>query len=278
MTLPTFIGIGGERCGSTWLHTLLAQHPSVYMPIRRKELKFFSHNFDKGLEWYESFFPNEQQAIIYKAIGEISPGYLTYPGCEEKIVSVKSVQKLIVILRNPVKRAYSHYGHTIRLRNYSKSFEEFLMEFPAAITMGFYAKHLEHYFQYFERKQLYCLVFEESVANVASTKKNIAHFLEIEPEEFPKEAGTNRVNETYIPKLKRLNHFLARMRNRLRQSDLDWAVNLAKAAGFQKMLQAGSKPLPPMSMEMQLRLQDIYRQDIEKLEKLLDINLDVWRV
>ena len=56
MTLPTFVGIGVARGGTTWLHTLLSGHPEISMPTRRKEVRYFDRNHDRGLDWYESFF------------------------------------------------------------------------------------------------------------------------------------------------------------------------------------------------------------------------------
>lgn len=276
MTLPSFIGIGGERCGSTWLYNLLKQHPQVYVPLKRKELKFFVNNYKKGLEWYESFFPSEKEKTVYKAIGEISPGYLTYPGAEARIASVPSIKKLIVILRNPIDRVYSHYGHMVRLGGYSKSFDEFITELPVSVSMGFYATHLERYLQYFEKQQICCLIFENSVTDVTSTKRKICQFLNIDFQGFSKEAGLNKVNETYIPKFKRLNHLVGLMGNRLRQADCDWLVNFVKVAGLPKVLKAKASYLPPMSDETRLRLQDTYTPEIKNLEKLMDLNLELW--
>jgi hypothetical protein len=278
MTLPSFIGIGAERCGTTWLHLLLRQHPKVYMPSRRKELDFFNRNYDKGREWYESFFPDPQDAVAYKAIGEISPGYLGFPEAAERMASVQSIRKLIAILRNPVDRAYSHYGHAIRLRGYDKSFEEFLNDHPDSLTHGFYAKNLERFLKYYSRDQLCCLIFEEAINDIASTKKDIAQFLEINPHEFPDTAVSNKTNETYIPKFKKLNRSVTQISTYLRNSNLDWLVNLAKTAGFQKVLKIGAvHGLPPMRMETRLCLQETYARDTETLENLLGINLDIWR-
>lgn len=277
MVLPSFIGIGAEKCGSTWLHELLKQHPKIYMPLRRKELDFFNLNYSKGLEWYESFFPNPQDASVYDAIGEISPRYLNFPECASRIATVKSIRKLIVILRNPLNRAYSHYGHIVRLQNYSKSFEEFILDHPKVITNGFYAKNLNYFLQYYSQNQICCIIFEEVVNDIGCTKKKIARFLEIQDSEFPEAAGLKKANETYIPRLKRLNQLSSQMTGNLRNLNLDWIINVARAVGFKKVLRIGSKSLEPMPEEMRSRLQDIYAQDIENLEKLLGINLDLWR-
>ena len=279
MVLPSFIGIGAERCGSTWLHLLLKQHPQVYMPEKRKELQFFDKNYHKGLKWYGSFFPDEQTATAYKAMGEITPVYLNIPVCAERIASLNSIQKFIVILRNPVNRAYSQYGHSVRLSNYRKSFEEYIIDHPGAIKRGLYAQKLDHYFKYFDKKQFCCLIFEESVNNVNFTKQKLAKFLEIEFDEFPDSAGLEKVNQTYLPKFKKLNEISSYVRHKLIDKDLDWLVNMVKVLGFQKVLEYGAKyTLAPMSPETKLRLENIFEQDIKNLEKLLDISLDIWRL
>ena len=65
MTLPTFVGIGVPRAGTTWLHTLLEGHPQVYLPTRRKEVRFFDRHFEHGPDWYEGFFCPPDEAARY---------------------------------------------------------------------------------------------------------------------------------------------------------------------------------------------------------------------
>ena len=91
MTLPTFLGIGAMRAGTTWLHDLLASHPDVFVPARRKEVNFFSFYYERGLSWYERFFPPESEAQNYRAIGEISPIYLYCDPCPERIASMSLI-------------------------------------------------------------------------------------------------------------------------------------------------------------------------------------------
>ena len=68
MTLPTFLGIGAPRAGTTWLNTLLSSHPDVYMPTRREEVRFFDRDYDFGLGWYESFFPPPELTVEYRLL------------------------------------------------------------------------------------------------------------------------------------------------------------------------------------------------------------------
>ena len=81
MTLPTFLGIGVPRAGTTWLHQLLSAHPDVFLPSRRKEVRFFDRHHEEGQGWYEGFFCPPDEADRYSAIGEISPQYLYCDAC-----------------------------------------------------------------------------------------------------------------------------------------------------------------------------------------------------
>ncbi len=151
MTLPTFVGIGVPRAGTTWLHTLLSGHPDAYLPTRRKEVRFFDRHFDRGVEWYEGFFSPPEGTLGYRAIGEISPQYLYGQECPARIATVVPSAKLLVMLRHPVDRAYSQYGFLLQRRNYRGSFEEFLKTRPRALEMGYYSGHLRRYLDRFDR-------------------------------------------------------------------------------------------------------------------------------
>ncbi len=75
MALPTFLGVGVSRGGTTLLHTLLDSYPEVYMPTRRKEVCFSDLDYERGLGWYEAFFPPPEYDKKYRVVGEISPHY-----------------------------------------------------------------------------------------------------------------------------------------------------------------------------------------------------------
>ena len=79
MTLPTFLGIGVPRGGTTWLHTWLDSHPQVCMSTRRKEVRFFDRHYERGLGWYESFFCPPEERDRYSAVGEIWPSTTSTP-------------------------------------------------------------------------------------------------------------------------------------------------------------------------------------------------------
>ena len=106
---PTFIGIGGHKCASTWLAECLYYHPEVLM-TSPKEIQFFDRNVGKGMGWYLKHFRNGKE---YKAAGEFTPRYLVNVPPTEIRDALGNLQ-VIVSLRNPVSRFISHYQQYIR--------------------------------------------------------------------------------------------------------------------------------------------------------------------
>ena len=104
---PSFIIIGAQKAGTSSLFNYLGQHPDITLPSK-KELHFFDVQYDKGIEWYESLFP---EGINYEnqITGEASPYYLFHPLVPEYVRYHYPGIKLIILLRDPVDRAYSHF-------------------------------------------------------------------------------------------------------------------------------------------------------------------------
>jgi hypothetical protein len=116
--IPDFIIIGTQKGGTSSLHYYLSQHPKIRMSVE-KEIHFFDLNFNNGLEWYQRQFPKQDNnsEILF---GESSPYYLFHPLVPERVNKICPKVKLIVMLRNPVDRAYSHY-----MMQKKKGIEEF---------------------------------------------------------------------------------------------------------------------------------------------------------
>jgi hypothetical protein len=128
--LPDFIIIGAQKAGTTALYSYLVQHPLV-TPALRKETHFFDNHFNRGLFWYRAFFPmrRHQHRLcrifgIPPITGEASPYYLFHPLVPRRIQQLLPGVRLIVLLRNPVDRAYSHYHHEVAMGHETLSFEE----------------------------------------------------------------------------------------------------------------------------------------------------------
>lgn len=124
--LPDFVIIGAQKCGTTFLHRILGWHPSVE-PASAKELHYFDLNPGKGINWYRAHFPLSSPGRKREFItGEASPYYLFHPHAAARMVRTIPNVRLILLLRDPVDRAYSHYQHRVRKGIETLGFEEAL--------------------------------------------------------------------------------------------------------------------------------------------------------
>lgn len=120
---PSFVIAGSQRCGTTSLYRYLSMHPSVY-PALTKEVHYFDLNYSRGLNWYAAHFISKSLAAKKRKprstgiTGEASPYYLFHPLAPARLRSLLPDTKIIVILRDPVERAISHYKH-----EFAKGFE-----------------------------------------------------------------------------------------------------------------------------------------------------------
>lgn len=145
MRLPDFICIGAMRAGTTTLWNMLQQMPDVYLPDV-KEIHFFDRDYDKGNRYYASFF---EAAKNNQICGEITPGYLYLSECRDRIKMTTPDARLIVVLRDPVARAWSHYRFSVLWGPEQHNFKEALKLEAARLKDGEYKDRV--YFSYAQR-------------------------------------------------------------------------------------------------------------------------------
>jgi hypothetical protein len=162
---PQFLIVGAQRSGTTSLYRYLSLHPSIAPPIV-KETQFFSSSaFHNGPGWYRANFPTRRelerlatasgQALTFEA----TPYYLFHPLAARRVASSLPQVKIIVLLRNPVDRAFSHYLHSMQRRIEPLSFEDALAAEPRRLAgqvermLGDerYDSHTHRAFSYFAR-------------------------------------------------------------------------------------------------------------------------------
>ncbi len=277
MPLPNFIAIGAQRCGTTWLTANLRTHPQVFIPPARKEVHFFDQHYERGIGWYESYFPDNSIKSSHRAIGEITPRYIFDSSVPSRIADHLPSVRLLAILRNPVDRAYSHYGLRVRDQGIQTDFRSFIEmnieNNDDVFERGKYSQQLRRYLEYFEEDQIHIVIFERFVNNPEQVRSEVADFLGISPHQFSE--PEEKQNASYIPRFPRLRASVRRIADFLRWYGGDWIVEQAKAAGIPHMFgNAGS--LPPMEPDDRRYLADHYEQEIRELESLLSVDLGQW--
>jgi hypothetical protein len=118
--LPDFLIAGGQRCGTTSMYRVLSAHPAVLKPVLHKGVHYFDTGYDHGLAWYRGHFPLratarriERRTGIRPQVFESAPYYLYHPLAPERIARDLPGVRLIVLLRDPVERAYSAHAHEL---------------------------------------------------------------------------------------------------------------------------------------------------------------------
>jgi hypothetical protein len=274
VTLPTFLGIGVPRAGTTWLHQLLSAHPDVYLPSRRKEVRFFDRHHEEGQGWYEGFFCPPDEAGRYAAIGEISPQYLYCDACPDRISTLLPEAKLLVMLRHPVDRAYSQFGFVIQRRDFRGSFEEFVATRPRALEMGFYSRYLERYLERYDRQRILPVLFEEAVSEGSGVRAELAAVLGVDEDLFPD--ATERVNPSTVPRFRTISSAAVKVGRRMRRHNLEWLVDVAGRMGLRRALTSGRR-VPPLDPQLRRALSDQYEKEFETLERSWGLDLARWK-
>ena len=120
---PTFLIVGAQRCGTTSMFKTLAQHPDVARPFLRKGIHYFDKNYDRTFDWYRGHFPLRATARARRRggpvhTGESSPYYMFHPHAVTRIAHDLPDARLLMLVRDPVERAYSAHAH-----EYARGFE-----------------------------------------------------------------------------------------------------------------------------------------------------------
>jgi Sulfotransferase domain len=276
MALPNFLIIGAQRSGTTLLHKVLDAHPEVFVPSRRKEIHYFDRYYDRGTEWYSEFFPSQEEAASYRAVGEVTPDYIFYEEAPGRILDVIPDCRLIVSLRNPVDRAFSGYMHHRRSFNERRSFEDFLDGTRDAVERGFYYQQLTRYLEFFPRSAFLILIYEELVSDPASSLERMREFLGLTRGWSDAERLlAERINAAPQPRFPAAFYLARRFGAFLRYKDLDPIVETVKRLGLLAIF--GQRPTRPrMTPTSRARLEALYDDDIRRLEHLLQRDLRPW--
>jgi hypothetical protein len=278
MTLPNFLVIGTRRAGTSLLHhRILGTHPEIYVPVERKDVHYFDLYYERGVEWYRSYFPSGEAAGQFRAIGEVTPDYLASAEAPGRIHELLPECRLIVILRNPVEQAWSEYRYGRRGRNERRDFATFI-EDTAALSGGLYHRYLQRYLALFQREALLVLIYEELVQDPGRELGRLTSFLNV-PMIWsdPAVLFQERVNASEIPRFRRGFALARRAGGLLARHDLNWPVRLAKRLGVRRWF-GRSASEPSMLTAEREHLANFYRGDVRRLEVLLHRDLDLWQL
>jgi hypothetical protein len=300
MVLPNFLIIGAPRSGTTYLYRCLKQHPQIFLPelkeptffsydasnpkiveLYPKLKKAFGHDLITSMDAYKNLFRNVQDE---KAIGEASVVYLCYPDTYKNIFNTLPNVKLIVSLRNPVDAFYSilNWAYMFEIIDtplYKLSNREELESVKQDIDKYFfnpyyYYIYLKNYFELFDPQQIKILFFEEWTKNVLPAIKDIFFFLEVE-DSFQPDTEVDKW-QSDIVKTDKFKYFFKRLFRKASVLVNPVSPNLSRVLSkiaFRKFV----KPPPPLSPNIRSSIFEMYREDINQLQELLQKDLSFWK-
>jgi hypothetical protein len=208
--LPDFLIVGTQRGGTTSLYSYLVSHPSIE-PASIKEVHFFDNKFTKGVAWYRAHFPSLVEKYYAQHVqqrnfitGESTPYYLFHPHVPKRVARVVPHARLIVLLRNPVDRAYSQYNHEVdggreTVSTFEEAIEreeerlarehhrllanEYYVSYEhrhhSYLAKGIYVNQLRNWMSCFPRNQFLILRSEDFYANPAAALQQTLAFLHL---------------------------------------------------------------------------------------------------
>jgi hypothetical protein len=199
--LPTVIIVGAQKAGTTQLYAHMVKHPRVFAGVK-KEVDYFSKQPDRPVAWYRSRFPLRLQVEARDGhVLEASPSYLPMPQALRQMQSVVPDARLIVLLRDPVSRAFSHYQHRKTRHLESRTFEQAVADelqtyvFPARrgvalapnaqpmlgyVGRGYYALQLELLLALYPLNRVLVIDSAELFSDTSATCRRVFDFLGLE--------------------------------------------------------------------------------------------------
>ena len=299
--LPSFIIIGAQKSGSTFLHHNLSDHPEIYMPDGEQayfETPYFEEN-NSSLNNLERKFIDRKENVL----GIKRPSYIGKPEVPDRITEFLPDIKLIAVLRNPIERIKSDYFHNINygfippkdieliLPKIIKKDKVFLDKYPLAydiIEFGFYYKYLSMFKHYFKNDSILILLFEEIQDQPVETIQKCYEFLNVDKDyvsgciKSKPQSVVYNLNRLKILRLRNnFSYYLKDNKTRLfekNKSLLDKLVlkliNLTDKMVLNNLFD-NSKPI--LSEKLNRELKQVYLGDISMLENLINKNLSHWQ-
>jgi hypothetical protein len=302
MTLPQFLIVGAPRCGTTFLSKNLQLHPEIFMPRRDTELgsddlHFFDlhtnkgrTNYRKGIAWYEELFSECKRNQLP---GEKTADYLGSEQSSELILDALGSQtKIIVLIRDPIQRAYSHYIHSRHRLPMGLSFSEMVESLTdpediPVLSSGLYYHHLRSYLKNFGAHNVFVVVSDDLDHNPQGELSRICRFLGVS-DDYAFNLANARVNQSSAGIVSHLSARVGLWMNHNSPSLYNWILN-GTVSGFARKLilnvrgksveyggirdrrKAGFKD------EDLVLLKNYYRKDVNDLSSFLDRDLsNLW--
>ena len=297
MKLPNFLVAGFPKCGSTSLHYYFSEHPEIFMPAQ-KELHFFTYDVlqqqnkgkdDKEVKKFHIGTLKEYKACYARAskeiaVGDASPSYANYESAIPKIKEVLGEDvKIIIVLRDPIKRAYSNYLHLVREGRETLSFYDALMkeeerrannysDFWYYTFNSLYADKIERMTKEFNNVRL--ITFEDFIRNPQDNIRDIYDYLGVNPDFSPDNIKTH-FNPGGVYKKNPITSFIfkqSKFKSAVKRIvPLNTSVKRAKI----QLIKRFQEETPQIDEKSEKYLVEVFKEDVMRLSEF-GVKTDLW--
>lgn len=181
------------KSGTTYLHTLLGSHPSIFMSRPKEPSAFVEPEQLRKLwpwAWKQGYWQSERRYLrLFRSAGSatiVGSGSVYYThlplatGVPERLRRFNPDARLIYVMRDPIDRTISHYWHRVRHHGEDRSLVAAIKNDPQYCDVSYYAMQLAPYFEIYRRDQIKTLTFEELISDPNQTMASIFHWLKVD--------------------------------------------------------------------------------------------------
>jgi len=270
-SLPYFIGIGSQRCGTTWLANCMAEHPQIHMP--EKEIRYFDCYFDRGSDWYTEKFSERGPRMV---TGEYTPDYLPNHEAMSRLAIQAKNAKLIISLRDPIERLISAFRlYSSRNKTASINIEEALEKDPYLIDHGLYGAHIRHALTLFDRNQIHFILMDDIKQNPQSTLQCLFQWLEVDPQ-FKPDSTDRKTNVSLSPKLQTALDKLPFLRSLASSRAAEPLRSLVMNLHNKQPTKSQRTENKLVSSQAMAKLRATFREDLLEASELIKRDLSHW--
>lgn len=294
--------IGAAKSGTTSLYNYLQQHPNVFFPrvkephfyadvesndpsayIKPEPGKLYHEKIINDKEVYEALY---NEATSEKILADASPSYLWDDKAANRIYEDYPSAKIVILLRNPTERVFSHY--LMDIRSGSQTLDDFILAIERDqkaiskgwgkshlyLELGFYSRQIERYLDLFGAQNVKIILYDDFISETKKTLKDICKYLGIN-EKHISAIDYNKVHNQYVAPRGKLSRFILKYKNK--SSFLKRLVPFSAKSFLNGKVLLKKQKKPSLKESERLYLYDIYKEDIKKTEQILNRDLSVWK-
>ena len=295
--------VGAAKSGTTSLYNYLIQHPDIFLP-RIKEPNFYSdaesdnpkdYTIPKKGETCHKRMINDKDVYYslfegaedYKILADASPSYLWDKNAAKRIYADYPNAKIVILLRNPVQRAYSHYLMDLKYgHQFEKNFKQAILNDEKTtpklwgkahmyLEIGLYLNQIKKYLDVFGEKKVKVIIYEDFVKDIGHCLKEICVFLNIDSS-LVENIDYGEVHNSFTVPSGKLSEIAIKYKRKAKSLKNVLPKFLKDYLNKNVLYKEAEKP--KLKLEDKLFLYDYFKEDIEGIEQLLKIDLSHWKI